>query len=285
MVNAMRSASVIISAELRELVARQRAERPELDNAPEIPVMPQMVGADRHPVRCKRRYKEWHSRAYAAAAELRRRHKDKAGEINAALVAEIERGPDFLEWRRGSEFKDPPRNNMDREYIHRVWWTAQMIERKSWACKKKGKHGGTLGTVALELLRTLLFVVKKQGGQLFPSYETLAVLTRKSKQAVITAMKVLEAIGFVTIHKRIKRIATPFGPRVVQDSNAYEFHPPKKGIGALAVAVFCRRPSESMKSDAMEDTYRKNSKDSGDEGSKDRWWLDPPLATGSGAWR
>ena len=174
-----------------------------------------------------------------------------------------------------------------------------MIERKSWACRKKGKHGGTLGTVAIELLRTLLYVIKKHDGRLYPSYETLAVLTRKSRQAIITAMQVLERMGFVTIHKRIKRIQTPLGPRVVQDSNAYEFHLPTKGLGALAMQVFCPPSSEYNKSAAtrtVQTTGAERDRPKLDEAAsgggakrqpmkEDRWWLHDPLATGSGGWR
>ena len=55
---------------------------------------------------------------------------------------------------------------------------------------------------------------------------------------MITAMQVLQALGFVTIHCRVKRIQTAFGTRVVQDSNAYEYHPSAKMLGRLAWAVF-----------------------------------------------
>jgi hypothetical protein len=287
---------VTASPELVALIARQRRERPELDHAPDwvMPVAAPSPGAK--PVRCKRRYMDWHSKAYQTAAELKRRFKGQAEEIDAALEKEIETGPDFMHWHRGSLFVAPPKNNTDRNHIARIWFVAQMIERKSWACKKKGKHGGTLGTVAIELLRVLLYVIKKTDGRLYPSYETLAVLSRKSKQAVVTAMQVLERMGFVTIHKRIKRVQTPFGQRVVQDSNAYEFHLPTKGIGRLAMAIFCPPSSGSTKSDATKTSYTNREQASTvsargevEKGQPtkeaDRWWLDPPLATGNGGWR
>ncbi len=290
------SAPWTASLELQRLVARQRAERPEYDHAPPDGFHGVAAPAAARPIRCKRRFLEWHDRAYRTAAELRRRHQSQAEEIDAALAEEIERGPDFLEWHRGSLFTSPPKNNLDRNYIARIWFVAQMIERKSWACKKKHARGGHLGTVAIELLRVLLYVIKKTDGRLYPSYETLAVLSRKSKQAIITAMQVLERMGFVTIHKRIKRIQTPFGPRVVQDSNAYEFHLPTKGIGRLAMAVFCPSSSESTKSDATKTSYTTAEKTNEDQPrgdtakgqstkEVDRWWLHEPLATGNGGWR
>lgn len=283
------------SPELQALIARQRKERPHLDHAVSDPPMPQPRPSER-PIRCKRRYHEWQGKAYRTAAELKARFQGQAEEIERALADEIERGPDFLQWQRGSLFTDPPKNNLDRNFIARVWFVAQMIERKTWACRKKGKHGGTLGTVAIEVLRVLLFVIKKNDGKLYPSYETLAVLARKSIQAVVTAIKVLERMGFVTVHKRIKRVQTPFGPRVVQDSNAYEFHLPVRGLGALAMAVFCPPASGSTKSDATKTgstpgEENSSSSASGDAAKghsrkeADRWWLHEPVAMGNGAYR
>jgi hypothetical protein len=244
------------------------------------------------PVRKKRRAADWHSQAYLAAAELRRRHQDQAEQIDDALADELGRGPDFARCHRGSLFVNPPKNNLDRNFVARLWFVAQMVERKSWACRAKGKHGGTIGTVAMEVLRTMLFVIKKVDGRLYPSFEALATLSRKSKQAVVTAIKVLERMGFVTVHKRIKRVQTPLGVRVVQDSNAYEFHLPVKGLGALAMAVFCGRSSESTKSDAIVTPYTTTKDSASGEVQRglamkevDRWWLNEPLPTGNGGWR
>jgi hypothetical protein len=108
-------------------------------------------------------------------------------------------------------------------------------------------------------------------------------------------MRVLERMGFVTIHKRIKRIATPFGPRVVQESNAYKFNLPTKGLGALAMAVFCPPSLESTKSSAIRTSYTTADKTNGDRATgeavkgnsmkEDRWWLHEPVPTSNGGWR
>jgi hypothetical protein len=55
-----------------------------------------------------------------------------------------------------------------------------------------------------------------------------------SKPTVVTAIGRLVLMGFLTVYRRIKRIRTPLGIRVVQDSNAYEYHPPT-GLGALGL--------------------------------------------------
>jgi hypothetical protein len=285
------SASLMASPLVRRAIAEaKQPDYPELtpSRAPDAPDVAT-------PVRQKQRAADWHSQAYRRAAELRSRY-GQSEQIDQALADELARGPDFARCHRGSLFKEPPKNNLDRNFLARLWFVAQTIERKSWACKKKGKHGGTLGRAALEVLRALLFVIKKIGGKLFPSIETLAMLCRMSKQTVITALKVLERMGFITAHKRIKRIQTPLGARVVQDSNAYEFHFPKTGLGKLAMAVFCGRSSESNKSDAMSTSYKPGEETNIDQDPEDaergfagkeadRWWLHAPLQTGNGGWK
>jgi hypothetical protein len=231
------------------------------------------------------------SEADRAAAARRLLYEAEAEKIDVDLAA---RG--VGRFRRRSDFARPPKNNTDRNFIDKVWRAAHMLERKTWACRKKGKHGGELGTVALEVFRTLLYVIKKDNGELYPSLVTIAKLSRKSKQAVVKAIKVLVRMGFISICRRVKRIQTPFGTRAVQDSNAYVYHLPRSGIGALAMAVFCYRPSESTKLDAYKHKHenREESSSSSTSGSVekrlcreevDRWWLVEPFQTGNGGWR
>jgi hypothetical protein len=127
--------------------------------------------------------------------------------------------------------------NTDRNHLARLMFMVDTIERKSWAIRQKGKHGGAFGRSALMVFRVLLFVVSKRNGCLYPSLETIATLARMSKQTAVTAIKRLVLMGFLTVHRRIKRIRTSWGIKVVQDSNAYEYHPPT-GLGALAWAIW-----------------------------------------------
>jgi hypothetical protein len=285
----------VVSAEMRQIVARWRSERPGYDArsdarnaAAQQYAAPDAVPLAK-PIRCKNRNEQWHCEAYRAAAEMRRRHLGQTEEIDAALAEALAEGPDWARCHRGSLFMDPPKNNLDRNHIARIWFVAQMIERKSWACRKKYAHGGTLGVVALDLLRTLLFIIKKQDGKLYPSYEALAMLTRKSRQAIITAMQVLERMGFVTVHRRIKRVMTPLGPKMVQDSNAYEFHLPVRGLGQLAMSIFCPPSSEYSKSAARSLNRQQQEESKANKGQPiekvDRWWLLEPLPTGNGGYR
>jgi hypothetical protein len=135
-------------------------------------------------------------------------------------------------------------------------FVADTIERKSWAIRQKGKHGGALGRSALTVLRVLLFVVSKREGCLYPSLETLARLARMAKQTVVNAIRTLVTMGFLTVHRRIKRIRTPFGIKIVQDSNAYVYDLPG-GLGALAWSIW-RPESNKLPPRAGIDSERAN---------------------------
>jgi hypothetical protein len=250
--------------------------------------------------------RRWRSKAHSSVDDLRQRYAKRADEIEElrrGLAAVL--GRDRCHYRRGSRFfLDAPKNNLDRNFVARIWFVANVIERKSWAARAKGKHGGALGPVAMEVLKTLLFVIKKVDGRLYPSLEALAMLSRKSKQSVVTAIGVLERMDFITVHRRAKRIQTPIGIRVVQDSNAYEFHLPTKGLGAIAMALFCPGVSESTRSDAIRPESKTGAQTSSSTTvspscqrglndsvgglpikEPDRWWLHEPLPLGNGGFR
>jgi hypothetical protein len=46
-------------------------------------------------------------------------------------------------------------------------------------------------------------------------------------------------------HRRIRRVTTPLGFKVVQATNAYEVHEPKRGLGWLAAVLFAGKATGS----------------------------------------
>jgi hypothetical protein len=230
--------------------------------------------------RCRDRAARWQSDMYRAATQLMASCPDDADAIVEHLEREIAAGPDFTRCHRGSDLRAPPKVNTDRNFICRLMFMARMIETKSYARRAKGKHGGQLGKSALRLLEIMVFVVDKRGGYLAPCYDTLARLACMSRRAIVTAMGVLEEMGFVTVHRRVKRVRTPFGVKVVQDSNAYEYHLPK-GLGALAWSSFGPR-SECSKFQAREAADRK--KEATDKKVQERGHGPPGLRPGGGTW-
>jgi len=183
------------------------------------------------------------------AVQMAMQAPDRENEILEEAERRIAQGPDFTRYHRNSRFQDPPNGKMDRNEAARIMQAARTVESKSWRNRKKGKHGGLLGRAAMRLLEVLLYVVKKDKG-CFPSYSRLATLCRMSRRTVVSAMATLEFFGFVTVHRRIKRMRTQFGFRVVQDSNAYEIQMPAKGVGAMMCSVFGISFSECKKCEA-----------------------------------
>ena len=84
-----------------------------------------------------------------------------------------------------------------------------------------------------------------QYGEVRPSLVGIARLACACKQTVVNCLKLLSLYGFVIVHRRIKRIRTPLGFKVVQDTNAYTIQEPQ-GLGAIALRMF-QQASESRK--------------------------------------
>ena len=84
-----------------------------------------------------------------------------------------------------------------------------------------------------------------QYGEVRPSLVGIARLACACKQTVVNCLKLLSLYGFVIVHRRIKRIRTALGFKVVQDTNAYTIQEPQ-GLGAIALRMF-RQASESRK--------------------------------------
>jgi hypothetical protein len=71
-------------------------------------------------------------------------------------------------------------------------------------------------------------------GEVRPSLLGIARLACACKQTVVNCLKLLSLYGFVIVHRRIKRIRTVLGLKVVQDTNAYTIQEPL-GLGAIAL--------------------------------------------------
>jgi hypothetical protein len=83
-------------------------------------------------------------------------------------------------------------------------------------------------------------------GRVFPS---LVGIAKRGgfccKQTVVRFLAVLEALGFVTKHRRIQTIDTRAGRKTCQAANAYEVHQPKDGSLGAKILQSLRPSSES----------------------------------------
>jgi hypothetical protein len=213
-------------------------ERLSLSLFPDLPPPPPDSGAEG--IRSVRRYYDWQAGLQQAwsYARGRARTEQEREWLDAEYERALAKGPDFARYRGTASFDDGPKIKIDRNDAAKLLHLARTIERNSWAVKKPGKHGGSLGRMALKVLETMLFVVRLTDGRMCPSYTSLARLAQMSRRTVISAIGTLETLGFITVHRRLKRVQTALGFETVQDTNAYEIHPPRGFFGTLAMTLF-----------------------------------------------
>jgi hypothetical protein len=213
--------------------------------------------ADQSPARSSRS----RNRAAAWEADLHRTYAYLSGQCRtdadrAQLDALFERasaeGPDFINYRAHSSFMAAPKAGIDRNAYARLLNALEMIERGTYRhARAKGKQG-IPRTVARVFKALLGFALRF--GFVYPSQKGIAHAANVCKQTVVNALEVLELYGFVTRHRRIKRIRGAFGVKVVQDSNAYELHEPS-GLGAIALKLFGASSESKSCSPSINNSY------------------------------
>ena len=180
--------------------------------------------------------------------------------------------------RRRSYEMDAPDCRIDRNLAVRIIVMARAMERESYKHRARYQHRGVLGDLCLALLELLLNFGRKYG-RIFPDYDTLAALLRKSPETVVEAMKRLIGCGFVTKHRRSKLIGTPQGQRRVQDSNCYEVHMPSAGLATVPIVA----ASGSDNSGVSVSTARVDNANLAQPPKEERWWLAEPYRMADGS--
>ena len=126
-----------------------------------------------------------------------------------------------------------PNKQKARELIAVRMKAAEFYDRRH---KEPGRRNGPLGHVGLEVLRELYRRVDYKTGRLDPAIATICEAIKRSKQAVVDALKRLKEHGFLDWARRSEPIddAEGAGPRVRQISNAYGFNLPKYAAAWVA---------------------------------------------------
>jgi len=246
-----------------ELIAERLHELPD-----RYPVTPSAAPAPTPVIiRSTKKAGQWSAGINRAYSYLSARFKEpwQLAELDKQFEQTLEDGPDFLKVRREAEFIAVPVVAYSPAAAAEIMKQAREIERETYECREKGKHGGGIGRPGMQLLEWFCFVMwpmAKNG--MYPSLAYIAKGARMSKETVTQAMKTLELFGFLKVMRRRKRVQTPFGVKQVQDTNAYVLNL-AKGLGALALAVFRKKPqtdtakqgqpSESRKPAAKETHY------------------------------
>jgi hypothetical protein len=152
-----------------------------------------------------------------------------------------------------------------RQETQRILFAAKRFERLH---RPPGSRTGPLGSVALEVLELLTNLVAFRTGQLDPSLETIMRHCRRSKDAVVTALKNLRAHGFLDwLRRYVPADRDGAGPQVQQTTNAYRLSLPARAA-ALVGRWFGAPPPD-------DDSHRRASAAAD---AKAQAWSESPLA-------
>ena len=118
-----------------------------------------------------------------------------------------------------------------RQEVQKVLLAAKKYDL---AGRRKGERTGPLGSVAIEVLEYFVNLVDFRTGRLEPSLVTIMGKLRRSRDAVVRALKALRTHGFLDWLRRYEPTGNEGrGPRVQQASNAYRLSLPQKALRLL----------------------------------------------------
>ncbi|MFC2254780.1 helix-turn-helix domain-containing protein [Labrys portucalensis] len=136
--------------------------------------------------------------------------------------------------RRHSHFKGRSEGRIwrptNRQETQKILMAAKRYEL---AERQKGARSGPLGSVAIEVLEFFVNLVDFRTGRLEPSLDTIMGKVRRSRDAVVRALKALRAHGFLDWLRRYEPTGNESGPQVQQASNAYRLSLPEKALRFL----------------------------------------------------
>ena len=119
----------------------------------------------------------------------------------------------------------------NRQEVQKVLLAAKRYEL---AERQKGERTGPLGSVAIEVLEYFVNLVDFRTGRLEPSIDTIMGKVRRSRDAVVRALKALRTHGFLDWLRRYEPTGREgSGPQVQQASNAYRLSLPEKALRLL----------------------------------------------------
>ena len=113
-----------------------------------------------------------------------------------------------------------------RQEVRHILFAAKRYEL---TLRPKGRRCGPLGSVAIEVLEYLANLVDFRTGRLEPSIDTLMRRLKRSRDAIVRALRNLRAHGFLDwLRRYVPTGHAGRGPQVRQASNAYRLHLPER---------------------------------------------------------
>ena len=152
-----------------------------------------------------------------------------------ALLTGAPAGPGPQPVRRGSRLAGRCEGTfwraISRQEVRRILLAARRYELME---RRAGQRNGPLGHVALEVLELLGHLVSYRTGRLEPSLEYLMRTLRRSKDAIVRALRSLRDHGFLDwLRRYVPTGQEGRGPQVRQTSNAYRLALPAQALRLL----------------------------------------------------
>lgn len=153
------------------------------------------------------------------------------GAVLAGAPAERERTPVRRQSRAAGRCEGVFWRRTNRQEVRQIVLAARRYEL---ACREPGSRNGPLGSVAIEVLELFANLVDFRTGRLDPSIDTLMLKLRRSRDAIVRALKALRSHGFLDWLRRYVPTGNEGrGPQVQQTSNAYRLSLPARALQFL----------------------------------------------------
>ncbi len=148
------------------------------------------------------------------------------GAVLAGAPAEREHTPVRRQSRAAGRCEGVFWRRTNRQEVRQIVLAARRYEL---ACREPGSRNGPLGGVAIEVLELFANLVDFRTGRLEPAIETLMRMLRRSRDAIVRALKALRSHGFLDWLRRYVPTGNEGrGPQVKQTSNAYRLSLPAR---------------------------------------------------------
>lgn len=162
---------------------------------------------------------------------------EQIGAVLAGAPAERERTPVRRQSRAAGRCEGVFWRRTNRQEVRQIVLAARRYEL---ACREPGSRNGPLGGVAIEVLELFANLVNFRTGRLEPSIDFLMLKLRRSRDAIVRALKALRSHGFLDWLRRYVPTGNEGrGPQVQQTSNAYRLSLPARArqfLGRFGIA-------------------------------------------------
>lgn len=177
---------------------------------------------------------------------------EQIGAVLAGAPAERERTPVRRQSRARGKCESVFWRRTNRQDVRMIVLAARRYEL---AVRQPGARNGPLGGVAIEIMELLANLVDFRTGRLEPSIDTLMLKLRRSRDAVVRALKNLRAHGFLDWLRRYEPTGNKGrGPQVKQASNAYRMSLPNRARQILGYWGMTPPPPDDHMQAAIERT-------------------------------